>query len=200
MKKLLIIFILVLPYLVIGQSHYEENINFVEYKVESGKHDFKPNKFKILGSGSIHHRYFVKFNEKSKYIINKEDQLDWCKGGGVSNHLFTNTKNSVMWAFRYNTKIDSFELSPYFNINGGNFYAENLKIPTVKTKNQVIIIDIFRKKHSSTVIMYSEEGVTLCNTTVATEKPKHFSRLIGAWFGGNRTAPHDVYIYIYSLL
>lgn len=87
------------------------------YKVQQGKHAFQPyNPIAVVPNcrlflPGIHFRF--RFTEQSIYELDGEDQNDWNKGGGVRFHLFDNTINSLMWAWRWKPKFERMQITAY---------------------------------------------------------------------------------------
>jgi len=172
--------------------------NLTTYTVKKGEHDFKPNTLKLT-FGDISCKYTVMFTEKSKYIIPNENQLDWNKGSGSSNELFTNFKNSAMWAWRWNTKKNVFQCTGYFHKNDKRYYAENYfsgKVFEIEPNHKFDVYFYKKTKQSQYQIMFRDMNSD--NTVIYDmqyDNLKSWNRNIGAWFGGNEAAPSDVEIY-----
>jgi hypothetical protein len=93
-------------------------MNLTEFKFKQGKHFSRPFINPILHPSTNKVSAYVMFNENSIYTC--KDQMDWNKLMGIS-WGFSFNKNAVMWAYRWNTEINSFQLSPYVN------YQENVE-------------------------------------------------------------------------
>ena len=96
-------------------------MNLTEFKFKQGKHFSRPLINPLLHPSTNKVSAYVMFTEKSIYTC--KDQMDWNKLMGIS-WGFPFSKNAIMWAYRWNTEINSFQLSPYINANGGLFYLD----------------------------------------------------------------------------
>jgi hypothetical protein len=96
-------------------------MNLTEYKFKKGKHFSRPLINPILHPSINKVSAYVMFTYKSIYTC--ADQMDWNKLMGIS-WGFPFNKNAIMWAYRWNTDINSFQLSPYINANGEQFYLD----------------------------------------------------------------------------
>jgi hypothetical protein len=91
-------------------------MNLTEFKFKQGNHFSRPLINPLLHPSTNKISAYVMFTEKSIYTC--ADQMDWNKLIGIS-WGFPFNKNAIMWAYRWNTEINSFQLSPYVN------YQEN---------------------------------------------------------------------------
>ena len=101
-----------------------------------------------------------------------------------------------MLGWRYNTNTELFELTPYYHVDGvriigpGNTANPILHIPAGSEFTYRLIID-YRAGEVYTVVSHVAEA----------DHAQDFGRIrplfglvreIGAWFGGNRPAPHEM--------
>jgi hypothetical protein len=175
-------------------------MNLTEYKFKQGKHFSGPLINPLLHPSTNKISAYVMFTEKSIYTC--KDQMDWNKLMGIS-WGFPFNKNAVMWADRWNTDINSFQLSPYVNYqeNGqdkmffldGNvepFKAElnveyRLDIYKYLSLN-IISFDIYYNKEY--LFEYSEDLPVNTNSLLVTRRrPYH---------GGNTTPNNDYSVYM----
>jgi hypothetical protein len=140
------------------------------------------------------------FTEKSIYTC--KDQMDYNKLIGIS-WGFPFNKNAIMWAYRWNTDINSFQLSPYVNYreNGLDkmFFLDGNVEPFKAELNIEYRLDIY--KHLSLNIIsfdiyynkeylfeYSEHLPVNTNFLLVTRRrPYH---------GGNTTPNNDYSVYM----
>ncbi len=178
----------------------------MKYTVEKGEHAFKPDLPLYISSFSSLRgfKYQIYFDESIKYKLNKKDQLDWNKGGGISFRLFSNNKDSAMWAWRWNPNKEKIELSAYSNhidMPRGRIMGQ------LRSRQQVIFtIDPFQettitleKSKDNRHIKFEFKAVG--SSGVATvmhpiRKAFSFARRFHAWFGGNQPAPRDINLMI----
>jgi hypothetical protein len=175
-------------------------MNLTEYKFKQGKHFSRPLINPLLHPSTNKVSAYVMFTEKSIYTC--KDQLDWNKLIGIS-WGFPFNKNAVMWAYRWNTDIKSFQLSPYANYQekgidkmfflDGNvepFRAElnveyRLDIYKYLSLN-IISFDIYYNKEY--LFEYSEDLPVNTNSILVTRrKPYH---------GGNTTPNNDYSLFM----
>lgn len=122
--------------------------------------------------------YDFLINDTYEYLIGGEDQMDWNKmygwSFGMSHH-----KNSVRIVWRYNPKDKSVEFAPYAYING------KMILPS----NELIVRGAIGDNIRTSIEVL---GDTVNFVFSGCEKKP----LFGLWmyFGGNRTAPHDIRI------
>ncbi len=170
-----------------------------KYTVKEGKHDFTPNHIQLKTDGFVV-EYECVFYDVSKYILPNEDQLDWNKGAGWTNHILTNTKNSAMWGWRWNPTIDLFEITGYFHRDNKALYAENnfggktFKV-TVGEYFYVRFIKNIAGDDFYRVIIHNKNNTKYLTYEVQYDQLKCCDRNIGSWFGGNQSAPNTISIF-----
>jgi len=162
------------------------------YTVKKGKHDFRPvDSLRPANPCTKEIRYKVTFTESCKYTLPGEDQRDWNKGGGVSFSLFSNTRNAVMWAWRWRPEIQRIELCAYWHRDGVAHYAETENdFPFACNPGEEITISI-RKAGGDWFVDFRAADGFFQKPTTAKGSPL---RVIGLWFGGNRPAPQEMSI------
>lgn len=177
------------------------SVQFNTYTCLIGQHDFKPNRLQFW-SNNVTLRYYVVLNQDTEYILSGADQRDWNKGVGLTEDLFSNTKNSMMWAWRWNPDIQKFEHTLYCHVNGTRQIARNSaggETIYYSGSGDVFIVDLTRNKIKGEYIIHLEDwnGVHSADYTIKSKKnPPIMVRNIGTWFGGNRTAPRTLRAYI----
>jgi len=160
------------------------------YTVRAGQHDFTPSPLPIPGEARTLEGT-AKFMPSCWYDNLGEDQSDWNKLAGVYKWSdVVKNKNSVILAWRPDIKTrDMFDLILYENIDGANVPKES-GVYKIKAGEE------FR-------FMFAELGgqylLYVNGTLLGTQANDIDYKVIGkisAWFGGNRTAPHDMHIYM----
>ena len=137
----------------------------------------------------IGYDFFI--NDTYEYLIGGGDQMDWNKmygwSFGINHH-----QNSIRIVWRYNAKDDAVEFAPYAYIGGKRI------LPSDK---QIVRGFIGGAISTSIEVLDDTAKVTICNGDVKNTTQFVFSGcekkpLLGLWiyFGGNRTAPHDIKI------
>jgi hypothetical protein len=173
-----------------------------EFTFKKGKHLSNPFINPFVGTNTKSIDAVVMFTEKSIYTC--KDQLDWNKLCGLS-WGFPFNKNAIMWAYRWNTEINSLQLSPYVNSNGENFYLDGNVMPFVAEFKEpyYLKIEIEKGKDLSRIIftvnrevanvfheIYVYEHLSHINTNsilVTKRRPYH---------GGNTTPNNDYSVFM----
>jgi len=165
------------------------------YSVKRGSHDFKPtDSFYLVAPWGKEVNFKVKFSDNCAYYLSDGDQKDWNKGGGFSFSLFSNLKNSVMWAWRYAPEIRKMELSAYWHEKGKAHYAETENFePVIVDFNEEIEVRIYKPGVHWFVDFTRKNGSLY---SVNTEMKGWPIRPIGLYFGGNKPAPKDMEVSI----
>ena len=152
--------------------------------------------------------YKWRFDDSAAYELGDRDQCDWNKLTGLSLHSFTNHKNSLMAAWRYDR--DGF-------LWVGIYYHEDNEVyhPTASctdperpaeydpgTSMRVDIGDVIETHFN---VNPDEDWIALTILNISTGESlymeKYWSqrfrktREIYPWFGGNERAPHEITIY-----
>ena len=142
-------------------------------------------------------RFEVMFTEDSKYILEGEDQLDWNKLYGMSYGFLPLVKsymmhhNSSRFGCRYNPKINCYEVTPYYYINGVRHYPEN--VIGVLSLNKTYIFKITAWSDEVTYSVTDKETGKCVLCFESEEKVnKYYGFIAPAYFGGNMPAPKDV--------
>jgi len=164
--------------------------NYTKYTVNSGSHSSTPVFLKtFINSCNINGSAY--FTENSKYNLGTSDQYDWNKLDGFKLDLNSVPNNSAMIAWRYNIVDNVFEIGPYFN-NYGLVFPDNNQIIKVGV-NEVFGYNVKLSGKVATI------SITKGNVTVSKVKELKsafiFTR-VSLWFGGNRTAPNKIEVFI----
>lgn len=130
----------------------------------------------------------VKFDRSASYSLG-EDQLDENKLFGVS--FFIPHKNSARISWRWDDAISAFVLSAYTYIDG----KREIKPICQCHANRWYKCSISISKHATWIFSVIDDAG---NTTghYCSGKRTFFALLLGLYFGGNKTAPHDMWISI----
>jgi len=159
--------------------------------VKEGRHKFNPYEFSWDNESSFVFEW--EFSDEMIYSHNNADQRDWNKLFGISAHLFTNHKNSVMVAWRWSL-AGYWEVAPYYHLNGGTFYAEkDSDIPVLALwpgQKLQTYIEVSSDKKTVNVRIEAPIGVTDFSKTFDVKFDK--VRVINPYFGGNLPATHDM--------
>lgn len=166
------------------------------YKIKEGKHSASPSTFLNFRYKPSVFKGLVKFTDAS-YDLGDKDQKDWNKLTGLSFHLFTNHKNSVMIGWRYNLKTKRIEINSYNHINGKTIYTKPLDSLNPETEKLEFEFMIDYSTDTVKLMMYIREidQVRIAGQeTINFTKLKCITREINVYFGGNEKASKDIYI------
>lgn len=168
------------------------------YRVEKGRHDFKPNngawitgKNKIEGAFSFTESMY--FHIEDPDYPHGSDVYDWNKIAGLTWFLSSNSNWSGMLAWRPNQgKRNSFEIGAYVNRRGGSFDFKTIRIVDV---GQTVFFQLIWV--SDTVVFKTriEDETDFQFLQMPLKNPPWwfpYFREIGPWFGGNRPAHKDM--------
>lgn len=159
------------------------------YTIKQGNHYCTP--FPIPKLGRLEMEQYVSFDDSCKYNLKTKDQYDINKLFGLSygNHHY----NSDRIGWRYLVEEDVFELLTYSYING-------VRIPSISL-GKVKANEKFRVR-IQTLIKNGKRFVVFELNDKCVAKEYKVSKVwikytLGLYFGGNRTAPHDMKVNYY---
>jgi len=167
---------------------------FQEIRIPAGCHSARPY-WLSYGKREALRLQFV-FTDQARYILPGVDQQDWNKLAGLSFNLFSNHVHSVMVGWRFNPEIDRFELGFYYHVDGNRVIrrdAEGSEVFAVSPVAGMLrvrfeVYDFLGKVETS---IETDAGIVRDEVGIRTSRR---SRVINTWFGGNRSAPNDIYI------
>ena len=161
------------------------------FKHKKGNHKSTPFRFKLYSKPEEIAMSFS-FDYTCAYFHNDDDQFDWNKLTGISFGIDARNE-SVMIGWRYNRILNQFELAAYYHISDERLISNILlRVFADKEVKAMISVDYEQK-------MYTVEINAADSFNVVQQKFKHdrtLARRIHPWFGGNKTAPHDMTIKI----
>jgi hypothetical protein len=163
--------------------------------IKKGKHlSNQLTGFHLMNTGL---KFEVMFTEDSKYLLEGEDQYDWNKLYGCSWGFFPLVKsymmhyNSSRFGCRYNLELNSYEVTPYYYINGKRHFHKNvigvLDLNKVYTFEIIpwfdkVVYNVIEKETGNSILHFeSMENINIYHGFIAP-----------GYFGGNKTAPKDV--------
>ena len=179
-------------------------MNLTEFKFKKGKHFSRPLINPILHPSTNKISAYVMFTEKSIYTC--KDQMDYNKLIGIS-WGFPFNKNAIMWAYRWNTEINSFQLSPYVNYKEKGidkmFFLDGNVEPFRAELNVEYRLDIYKfsnNKETSFFIYKPYNGVFIPTWVYETSLPVNTNSLLVTrrrpYHGGNTTPNNDYSVYM----
>ena len=152
---------------------------------KKGKHHSNPRRLKIGKMNGLIGQFVM--SRTAAYTLEGNDQDDWNKLIGISFHLLTSHKNSVMIGWRYCPDLDDFEFCAYWHKNGERGFTNTLL--SVKP-NEPFFGNIIMKGSRATVSLRAKDNSG--TFSIDFDKPNKCRRLITPWFGGNNAAPGTI--------
>jgi hypothetical protein len=179
----------------------------LKYTIKRGQSVFSPqlrlSKFLPNFRGNFGYRFLIDFTESCWFdeSVLQEDAHDWnFKICGVTTAFEKNNVNAIIGAARpHLAKRNCWELNWYLNDSNAKWEFGNS--PILVNLGEVGVVDIVRKKNTSTITvykMYQDKGVWVTSDKISkeTDLVKNAFRMIGPYFGGNRNAPQDMDLYV----
>lgn len=151
------------------------------------KDTHSPIRFPKFIFGKTNLGYKIKFTESCRYNIGTEDQLDINKLYGIGyfpNHHI----NSVRFGWRYVADYDAIQIMAYWYVNKERKWDHICFITLEKEYTYLLTISDVHKLE-----VYDESSI-VGNYEIKDVKQKNCGYLLGAYFGGNQKAPHDIKI------
>ena len=177
-------------------------MNLTEYKFKKGKHFSRPLINPILHPSTNKISAYVMFTEKSIYTC--KDQMDWNKLIGIS-WGFPFNKNAIMWAYRWNTDINSYQLSPYVNYREAGidkmFFLDGNVEPFKAELNTQYLLNAYSMINSQFFTIYKLDGFYFRKQfESSTNLPVNTNSLLVTrrrpYHGGNTTPNNDYSVYM----
>lgn len=153
----------------------------MEITHRQGNHRAHPYLLKIGRFSQLDFTLFM--DERTMYNHNGNDQRDWNKLCGISFHLFTSHRNSVMIGWRYIPEANRFEFNAYYHVDGKVIYTPKLwtSEPGQKVTGLISVTD------KRVIVQIGEHS-----HNQEFKKLRRWRRRIWPWFGGNKPAPKNV--------
>lgn len=155
------------------------------YTARAGQHDFTPSPLPLPGEARTLEGT-AKFMPSCWYDNLGEDQSDWNKLAGAYKWSdVVKNKNSVILAWRPDPMRNVFQLCLYENIDGANRPHESAIYKVAANAGFSFWLQESSGKYALWINgMYLDDQ----------DNGRQFGTVgkVSAWFGGNRTAPHDM--------
>jgi hypothetical protein len=129
------------------------------------------------------------FRPDCKYDLLSDDQADHNKLFGIG--YFWNKKESARIGWRWDPDLLRFILSGYAHVNGQILFEDFCEVIAHQTLQGIIRVLPY---HYEFEVLTEDGSVQLGRTTIRKTHRKKLSYAMGFYFGGNRTAPHDMSI------
>lgn len=163
---------------------------FTKYSVSKGGNSSTPIAFQtFINNCNINASAY--FTEKSKYNLVDVDQFDWNKLDGFKLDLNSVPNNSALIGWRYNVVANYFEIAPYFN-NNGLVLPDNNEILTI-LPNEIFTYNVKFSGKKATISI-TKGNITITKTRQL--KSAFIFPRVSLWFGGNKTAPNNLEVFI----
>jgi len=140
----------------------------------------------------------VFFGQNCAYDLQGVDQKDINKGGGLAYKpwLPANRGETVMWGWRWNLETALVELSAYYHIAGKTWKGhdgEGGHLAVIELEKEFLVwIEKLNGKYR--VNFLTRDGASGTDTKQF-EHRYTYARNVNAYFGGNKTAPHQMEFY-----
>ena len=140
--------------------------------------------------------YNVRFTPSCRYNFGDADQDDVNKLFGIG-YFPSHRHNSIRFGWNYNPRVDIIQLYAYMYINGKRSFTKVHELPI----GALFGLSIRVQKHAHPLEKYTSHALYVGRTQVYWTKeiePAALGYLMRPWFGGNRVAPHDIWIDMYK--
>lgn len=160
------------------------------FKIPQGKHKSVPFRFWIWFRKKIF-KWEVTFDKSCVYNIAGVDQGDINKLCGVG-FLPGHHTDSARFGWRYDLDKQQIELLAYCYINRTRFLKHlcycNISIP------YHIELHVYNGNYQFYCTDFADLAGVISEVNITNRHSKKFKFRLGTYFGGNKTAPHDILI------
>lgn len=168
-------------------------VEFEEIKISKGKHSSRPYWWSYQKREGLKMQFV--FASSTAYDLESSDQKDWNKLCGLSFHWWTNHRNSAMVSWRYNPESKLIELGFYYHKDGVVIKANSSETGEVfasirPSQNIKCHFDVKGQTVETTIITPSQTVAHKLHYSINLARK---TRVINPWFGGNQSAPNDIY-------
>ena len=159
------------------------------YKIKKGKHRAWP-----ISIGLFYDRESISkticFDDSCRYVINDDDKYDTNKLFGIG-YLWSHTKDSARFGWRFNPDSDDITLSAYCYVDKERVIWPLLEVKFGKEYDCTLVIT---KDSYMFLVFDAATKETLAYETIAKFHNKKFGYKLGVYFGGNKSAPKTMKI------
>jgi hypothetical protein len=186
--------------------------NWKTYTMESGHHSSEPVRARLhAGFFPRSWSWDVMFDDSAEYDFDSVDQLDINKLVGVS--VWSHLANSFRFGWRWSAAKAAVEVLPFVTIRGVDNRLTSAPLATVRP-GEVLNLRVEICRSSATLSASAVDRQPVVATIAGQHGPRNqglavfvyprkWGPLVGyhlhPYFGGNRTAPHDVRLRIKQL-
>lgn len=167
----------------------------VTFTIEKGDHYCSPKVYKLFTGSKFNVSWDITMSSDLTYDLKNEDQYDWNKLTGISLFkLIPNDDNSIRLGYRYIVSHNTFEIAPYYHINGKVSVGKIVQLPPVITSLNVNIK--YSYKMSTIVVKSLTDDKTLIAESLGGWPENYkFAYENNFYFGGNQVAPNTLILY-----
>lgn len=152
-----------------------------------------------LKNNRIRKDWRIKFTDSCKYNHGDEDQLDWNKLCGIDfESPFSTMRDTLMCGWRYNPQTDLFELNLYTHYNGDRWFSDTVATVKANEEFEVMLVQGPQTKDDFsqwTLMITKRDGSSGIEHRFNINSKFKWATEINFYFGGNKTAPHNMFIY-----
>lgn len=163
------------------------------FSIKPGQHDFSPRDplaFYTYNNSKLQWQF--RFNANCWYDSLGDDNADWNKLGGITAAFSPNNVDSLLIGWRPDPQPGYFQVCIYENIGRENRPQEN-RIKVISS-NQFFSVTFLPLNDEFAINWQIPNFPAEYWTKSNQRKPFKLWRIIGLWFGGNRTAPQEMNI------
>lgn len=163
------------------------------FTIKEGKHPACPSIFNFMyRPGCL--SWEVRFTESCRYNHFDQDQKDWNKLCGIGFLGFLKHPshwNSAMIGWRYSPNFEAWEVNAYYHLNNSRSFTDPLMVVQVMESLQVDLIIDYRRKDYRFILI---SGDQIMEHRQPFSHRSSFTREINTWFGGQKSAPHEIHL------
>lgn len=170
------------------------------YKIKKGDHYCSPKIFKIIPlPNKREFSWLVNIDDRLVYDVDGEDQNDISKLLGISLFDFVpNDKNSIRLGYSYNKVTKKIHLYPYFHVNGKINFQSVYPFPQITPTKEGVLYKVTINVYTDSweIILINDRTKEFVSQTMKLTNPKRFNFAYenNFYFGGNKTAPKDLFL------
>lgn len=158
------------------------------FRIPSGRHRARPLRFGIWWNRHIY-SWKVTFTDSCRYDLAGPDQLDVNKLCGIG-YLPGHHKHSARFGWRYVQVTDSIELLAYCYVNSDRI-TKHIGYCKIGVEYR---IELYATSWAYLFILDDLDGNAIGDAEVKHSNKRKLQYRLGTFFGGNRSAPHEMKI------
>jgi hypothetical protein len=135
----------------------------------------------------------VYFEDSCRYELKDEDQYDTNKLFGIG-YFWSHHKDSARFGWRYNHITDKIVISAYCYVDGEVIFLDLCEVKIGEWYSMTIVI----RDYDYQFLVYAN-GMQIEHDEIKKKHKKKFGFPLGVYFGGQKTAPHNIKIKMQNL-